>query len=302
MQRLKDGFPLETDFGPREAAERTAKQTGFNILLGKKEVYTPATEEEIAKYQDEAFPKWLIDCEQMLRNHNRTLQRKIPVLEFSFLAMNRGNRPATDALITLEARGNFQIKPPLADYQDDEQDGESDDVDNGQSTVLPRPPVAPVGHWRRPIGSYLRDTLRGLDAFTRLPHSPSVLAYGTDHMLKYPWYALHSVNHRLVTPIPSITNPASQRIRRPHSLSNATSGRHDDVEERFLCEIHVPTDQDNAEGEVGCRIQAANLSKPVSKHMPVRIEITHVSAFESAQKMVKALLRIPTPLHEFFGK
>ena len=113
MQRLKDGFPLEADFGPGEAAERAVKQMDLNIFLGPKEVYTPATEEEIAKYRDEAYPKWLTDCEQMLRNHHRALQQKIPVPEFSFLAMNRGTRPATDALITVEARGNFQIKPPI---------------------------------------------------------------------------------------------------------------------------------------------------------------------------------------------
>ena len=39
MQRLKDHFPLETDFGSRETAERAVTRTGLNLLLGTKEVF-----------------------------------------------------------------------------------------------------------------------------------------------------------------------------------------------------------------------------------------------------------------------
>ena len=140
MQRLKDYFPMETDFGSREPAESTVKptrfkkRTGFNALIGTTKVFTPATNEEIAKYSDEAYPKWLKDCELSLRNHHRALQQQTPVLEFSFLATNVGTRPASDALITFEALGNFRIKPPPYD-------GKDRDVGNLLPTVLPQPPV-----------------------------------------------------------------------------------------------------------------------------------------------------------------
>ena len=54
-------------------------------------------------------------------------------------------------------------------------------------------------------------------------------------------------------------------------------------------EIHVPTDRESAEGSLICRIQAANLSKSVSRRIPVRIAIARVSAFECARGMVEAL-------------
>ena len=91
MQRLTDNFPLETDFGPREPAERAVKQTGLNIILGTREVYTPSSDKEIAKYRDDVYPQWLRDCKQMLRNHHCTLQRRVPALGFSFMAENVGN-------------------------------------------------------------------------------------------------------------------------------------------------------------------------------------------------------------------
>ena len=61
------------------------------------------------------YPKWLEQCEHILRNHHWVLQHEFPVLKFTFLAENTGTRPADDALITIEASGNFQIKPLSAE-------------------------------------------------------------------------------------------------------------------------------------------------------------------------------------------
>lgn len=69
--------------------------------------------------------------------------------------------------------------------------------------------------------------------------------------------------------------------------------RHDDGEEPFDGTIHVPGDQDKAEGALLFRIQAANLSESASKLIPVRVTIGRVSAFESAQAMVEKLLESP---------
>ena len=69
--------------------------------------------------------------------------------------------------------------------------------------------------------------------------------------------------------------------------------RHDDGEEPFGGTIHVSFEKDNAEGALLFRIQAGNLSKSASKFIPVRIEVAHVSAFESALAMVEELLASP---------
>ena len=288
MQRLKDRFPLENDFGSREPAERIAPQTVVGRFLGTKKLFTPATDEEIAKYRDEAYPHWLERCEQVLRNHHQTLQREIPVLEFSFRTVNHGTRPATDALITIEARGNFQVKPLPPEDQDDEQDGEDDELRKRQPMLLLRPPVAPCGRWRIAFGAHSHD-LHAVDMLARflrglpnLTHSPRGII---DQQVLHP-SIIQSPSH---DPNAFYYKPNRSTIPQDSFFLECDQWRHDDREEPFLGEIHVPTGQDEAAGALVCCIQAGNLSKSASKLIPVRIEITHVSAFENARTMVETL-------------
>ena len=293
MRRLKEHFPLETDFGSREPAERPVKQTGLNVFLGTKEVFSPATDEEIAEYRDEAYPQWLLTCEDVLRNHHRTLQRNVPVLEFSFLAANVGTRPAIDALITIEARGSLWVQPPPYDDDDEEQDSEDDDLENAQTAALLLPPVAPCGQWRRSVGRHPTDAGQTLEALARSLHGISGLTDGRRSILDYP-----SLYTPIVRPPSHDSNAFYFKPDRPTAPSSSFSlecdqWRHDDGEEPFHGEIHVPTDQDEIEGALLCRIQAANLSNPTSKLIPVRIDITHVNAFDSARAMMESLFARP---------
>ena len=295
MQRLSDDFPLESNFGSREPAERAAKrQTVLDSLIGNtKEVFTPATEDQIAKYRGETYPEWLNQCEQIIRNHHRMLQHHAPLLEFSFLAANVGTRPATDALVTIEAHGHFHIQPPSSDDEDDEDDtrsGEDDELTNLTAKELPRPPVAPRGQWRRTIGGQPSDALRAIDAFRRslneLPNMGHISAHRHDSLL------------RALDARPSSHDPNAFYYK-PHRPSSPRTSfslscdqwRHGDGEEPFDGEIHVPLDQNKAEGALLFRTQAGNLSKSASKQIPVRIKIAHVSAFESALAMVERLLK-----------
>ena len=287
MQCLKDRFPRVTDFGSREPAERALKRTGWNSLLGTTEIFAPATDKEIAKYTDETYPNWLNDCEHLLRNHHRALQRQAAVLGFSFLAENTGTRPAADALITIEARGSFCIKPPPTDGKDDKQDGGTDELGNLLPKALPRPPVAPLGRWRRRIGHWnqldavTRSLIRNRDLVPRIsgiPHHPSLQLQNPRRDRN----AFYYKPDRPALPLSAFSLECDQ-------------WRHDDGEMVFSGEIHVPTDQDVAKGALACRIQASNLSKSTLKWIPVEIEIRFISAFESAQDMVEALLNRSSP-------
>ena len=211
-------------------------------------------------------------------------------------------RPATDALITFEARGNFQIRPPSSDDQDEERDGNGDDGDDVQSMVLPRPPVAPYGEWKQTIGGKPGVALRAFEELARSIQIHPHLTRDTDHFLNLPM--LHAPQRLTPSHDPNAFYYKPDRPSLPQSLFclSCDQWRHDDGEEPFHCEIHVPTNQENAEGAVVCRIQAANLSRPVSELIPIRIGITHASAFESAQKMVEALLRTPVSPSKFFRK
>ncbi len=294
MQRLKGRFPLGSKFGSREPVERAAKrQTVLDNLFGNtKEVFVPATEEEIGKYREEAYPEWLDQCEQILRNHHRMLQHQAALLEFSFLAANVGTRPATDALVTIEAHGHFQIQPPSTDDEDDAQSGEDDELSDHKAEELPRPPVAPSGQWQRMIDGQPGDALRALDAFRRS-------LYQMSNMWHLPALRHDSLLRGLDVPPPS--RDPNAFYYKPHRPSSPRSSfslccdqwRHDDGEEPFDGEIHLPVDQGKTEGALSFRIQASNLSKSASKVVPVRIKIAHVSAFESALAMVVNLLKRP---------
>lgn len=292
--RLKDHFPMESDFGSRKPAERTTKgKTVLDILTSNtKEVYIPATDEEIKKYREEAYPKWLDQCEEILRNFHQILQHQASLPEFTFLAENVGTRPATDALVTVEAQGHFQIQPPASGDGDDEQSGEDGKSTYLRISELPRPPVAPRGQWRSKIGGHPEDLLRAINKLTH-PFYAFADAGPAAPIFDSSW--LNSLNVR-----PPLHDPNAfyYKPNRPPSPQSSFSlscdqWRHDDGEEPFDCKIYVPADLDKTEGALSFRIQAGNLSRSASKQIPVRIAITHTSAFEDAQALVEKLIECP---------
>lgn len=289
MQRLKVRFPLATDFGSREPAERPAPPSLANRLFQTRQVFTPATDEEIEKYRNEDYPRWLERCEETLRAHHRILQAETPVLEFAFLAENSGTRPADDALVTIEARGGVEIRPPPFDDTDEDREGEDEASDSLESGALLPPPIAPRGRWKNTVGGQPGDLLHTLNLIGRSMQDFSGIVNPDSHILTRP-LAIPPFD----PPYPRDPNAFYYKPGRPAEPQvsfalECAQWRHDNEAKPFIGEIHVPADRDAAEGLLVCRIQAANLSKSVSCYIPVRIAIAHVSAFESARGMVEAL-------------
>ena len=294
MQHLKERFPLETDFGPRESAERDVTLLGIHIrAIG--EHFTPATDEEITKYRDEAYPQWLERCEEVLSNYHRTLQRQEPMPGFVFLAENRGTRPAADALITIEAQGNFQIKPPAWDEDDEDDSGDKGEhLQKKRTTLLQNPPSAPRGRWLTAIGGHAPNRFSSGKALHRS------LAGITGEQFNY--RNLLGVNRPLLhTPYlqqPRDPNAFYYKPNRPPMPQDTfclecDQWRHENGGEGFEGEIHFPADVDAVKGALVCRIQAGNLSKSVLKRIPVRITTAHVSTFDRAHALVETLAGRP---------
>ena len=250
MHRLRAYFPLANDFGPTEPQTRIASQSmiasqSILDILGKKEVFTPATADEIAKYREQAYPQWMEQCEQVLRQYHSILQKEAPPLGFSFLAKNDGTRPAADCLITVEARGSFQIMPPP--FKDDD----NDEMREPQPRLLSLPPNPPTGLWQNMMGHLDLDqigrTLRQIADVNRnlamFPHPPFVSSSDVEPTLPDPNGFYYKPN-RPCTP------------QRSFSLE-CRQWRHENEEEGFFGDIHVTPDQDTAEGTLVCRIQAS---------------------------------------------
>ena len=278
MECLEDRFPLETDFGSRKPVEHTTPPSIGNFFMGATRTFVPATDDAITTYRDVDYPRWLASCEAALRNHHLSLQIGAPLLEFSFAVENQGTRPATDALITISAKGHLQIKPPSADKKDGGVEAGEDDASKRTNETLPEPPVAPRGRWRRAGVALLQ-----LEKFAR---SMSDLT---------PYLGAGSRAVDLARRVRHDANAFYYKPYRPSTPQDAFSleceqWRHDDGDEPFVGEIHIPREHDHVEGALVCRIQAGNLSTSEAKTIPVRIETTRVSAFESARQMVAGLL------------
>ena len=274
MQCLKDHFPLETDFGGREPEVRRTPPAITNLFMGITREYIPATDEAIADYRDVQYPRWLNSCEERLRHHHWLLQRDGPELGFTFVATNRGTRPAVDALITIAAQGDLLVKPPSADAED-LPDGAHPDV------TLPEPPTPPRGRWRNA-------TTVALENIATIGASiPQLRGMGQN----LPDIGTFTASRGRRDPNSFYYKPACPSEPEDAFSLECEQWRHDDGDEHFVGEIHIPKNRERVAGALKCRIQASNLSTSESKTIPIRITTTNVSSFESARKMVDALLR-----------
>ena len=267
MRRLKERFPLETDFGPKGSAERNTSKSLIPIPVFER-VFIPPTDEAIVEYRDEAYPQWIAHCEEVLSKYHRTLQGQEPIPRFLFLAENRGTRPATDALITIEAQGGFQIKPPP-------QDDESENCQKNPTALLPSPPSAPRGRWEttNPLLNAIAKMSRAAQLVKPITHLNSPLP-------RLSWRRDPNAFHY---------KPDRPMMPQDTFCLECDQWRHEDREVDFEGEIHLSADRDTVEGALICRIQAGNLSKSESKLIPVQITATLVSTFDGASAAVEAL-------------
>lgn len=278
MQRLKERFPLETDFGPKGSAERSASIYRIQIQVLRR-VFIPATDEAIAEYRDEAYPRWLASCEEVLSNYHRTLQKQEPMPRFRFCAENRGTRPATDALITIEAQGGFQIQPPA-------QDDESNRLQEKPTALLSSPPSPPRGRWKTidPLSDAIRNISRAAQLASPSPHIINPTLFSGPSLSQLPWSR---------DPNAFYFKPDRPQTPQDTFCLECDQWRHEDGAMYFSGEIHLPADLDTIEGALICRIQAGNLSKAESKLIRVRITAGPVSTFDRASVAMEALLGPP---------
>ena len=117
IQALKSRWPTSKYFGPNERTRRansTAISPWERIVMQARaaDVFVPASADEIARYRDRDYPGWIDECQSILSNLHRALQRSSGRPAFRFLVENRGTRPGKDALVDIVGKGNFEVSPP----------------------------------------------------------------------------------------------------------------------------------------------------------------------------------------------
>ena len=157
---------MATDFGRREPGEMKQPDGPFASIFAFQQVFVPATDEEIAAYRAK-HSLWLQSCAAILRDYHDTLNQQSGPPGFRFVAVNEGVRPGKDALITIEAKGEFLIMPPPRKRREDEEEEGTDTEKPTRPIDLPRPPTPPRGSWRNEHVTAFEALHRGLVGYPR---------------------------------------------------------------------------------------------------------------------------------------
>ena len=275
VESLTNHFPMRTNFTPGEPAGDERGVTARE-WLDRKFATGPPKDEDIAKYRDREYPIWIRQCSQILSDLHKELQRRgQPVFELA--VTNEGTRPGNDALVVIEAMGNFRICPPP--YR-----GEADD-DPEEELALPRPPRPPVG----PQASSSLDATIGIG---RIFESVNRLQLPVNLFDTGPIYLPPPVRpyDQRRDPNGFFYKPDRPSEPRASFALECEQWRHSTGQESFLGELFFDTEDDEVRGALKCEVHAENLSSPVSKLFSVRITVRKIASYERARELVQKLI------------
>ena len=261
IDRLETRFPISTDFGHREPIERVSP-------LRLKEVYEPATDEEIDSYTTGNYPAWLAECRNVFANLHNVLQKQERSV-FRFGARNEGIRPGRNVLAVISSKGYLKIRPPQIE-------GEYSDAGGGMNLQLVEPPKAPQGEWKSVWNSFL-PLGKGLPA-----------AGSLQDRFPNPDMLLGNVN-RSRDPDAFYYKPGRPNDFVESFALECEQWRHGLAEEIFDGEMHVNGDREEISGALECEIHAENLSTSSKSIIPVRITVQRVSVRDYAFELVDGL-------------
>ena len=278
MRLLKSKFPPETEFGSRSPAEKEGNTVGER-LIGLKYLYTPASEEEIARYTEEEYPRWITECEEYLSRLHDLLQSEIKQPRFTFAVVNEGNRPGRDTLIDFIAEGEFMVCPPL--WQDDaEEDREKIEIS------LPTPPQPPKGRW-----SPMSPSLRGLSKAMSILANPHSQIRGLSYPGLVPSVSLLAKDNNRRDPNTFYYKPNRSTTPEQSFSLECEQLRHGTEEKHFSGQLFFDLDEDKVSGVLACEVHAENLSSPVKMTVQVEIAIKRLSTANRAQLLIQDSLK-----------
>jgi hypothetical protein len=270
MIAAQRAHPIAEDFGSREPAQRGGVGAGLLASLTR-EVFEPATDEEIARYRNEQYPEWVSSCEAALRDLHTTLNRCIAWPRIRVTLANAGSRPAEDAYIQFKTQGRLLLSVPRDD----------DEEDAGKQALaqppLPRTPAVPCGQWTRmpTVSDHIAALGRSV-AFDTRPILSRDFARLTEMPKPRDPNAFYYKPHRPSYPMPVIGYECSQ-------------WRHQVSPETFDFEVTTDLVEQTVSGAITVEIHAANVTTPVEKTLPIRFAVQAHSSLDQARSLIAAL-------------
>src|SRR3546814_839201 len=282
MAMVKEKCPPAIDFGPQEENERhLAEIGGIYALYGRVE-FVHSSDDEIDLYQREQNTGWIAECELYFRDLHTQLHnaQELPRIQVDLL--NEGSRPAEDVRVVFYLRGGgLLLKLPQEDEEPEKYDvngviSAAVEIDSLRIR-LPRPPVAPTGHWKRTNVSDL------MGVMARAARLSSMIEPLTPF-----------INSSMFTPrreSDAFYWKTGERPEYPRPGTELTceQWRHRAKPKSFEFEIVSPLDKDDFVGALHVEIHASNLTDPVKKAIPVKVSVGTGSTWEGAVELIECL-------------
>ena len=275
MDFLTNRLPMRTNFSAGVLAEEEGSITAGE-WLDRRFATSPPKNEDIAKYRDQDYPRWVKKCRQMLLDVHSEFQRETGQPAFEIVVKNDGTRPGNDSLVNIQAAGNFKICPPP--YTGAVEEGPKVEL------ALPHPPRPPKG----PQAPDVHNSIAGL----------SRIAVSTNLLQR----TMNPVETEIFQ-LPPLLSTLDQRkdpnqfFYKPNRPSEPGESftieceqwRHGMAPEFFVGEIFFDANQKEIRGALRCEVHAENLSSPAKAQFPVSITVTRVTSYERARDLVQKL-------------
>jgi hypothetical protein len=275
LGRIRSELPKSTvSKEPNSSAEMTSRLMGGHFV--------PPSNESIAAYETQ-YSEWFKECEDRLKRWHKIGAPGIRGPRFRFAATNAGTRPATNALISIRAQGNFRIVvPPLRPRRRDKEE-----ANEGK---LPLPPEAPKGrivHYGDRFSAELLS--RATDGFTPYLGASSALAEFA-RMSPFLDRASLTTNERR-DPNAFYWKPHRPEGEVDEVVLECEQWRHGQEPELFTGGLRIVKGDQEGRGALVCTIHAANLSAPATITTPVRLRVEHQSVRPMASAAIDDLIK-----------
>lgn len=282
ISRIRQEFPEETDFGPRESSTRNVSSglPGIMSRFGLEE-FVPATEEDTLNYQRELYPLWISSCEAYLREVHQKLEHRPPAPRIVVNLLNDGSRPAEDVRVSFAMRGGgLLIQLPAHEDGPANAGAEAEEAGDarlqGVDVSLPRPPAAPKGRWKKASPFDMVERMaalsRRIDVSGPIPLARSPFIAARKEADVFYWKAG--------------TRP---EFPRPTMELTCQQWRHRSSAERFEFNLTWLNGAELQRGALHVEIHAANLTEPVTKAIPVEVMVEVGDTWGEAEALVNRL-------------
>ncbi len=282
IKKLKYKHPPCTDFGSKNVAERESSgiqsKLGFSIFLhGGKEVFTPATIEEIDSYNS-AYDDWITECRNTFHQLHNKLQAQHLKNEILLSIENSGTRPSKDTLIIFRVDGNMLLEAPKKKTDEIHDDHAAED--NGEIRLNP-PPSPPKGVWNKVSNTPLTslERLAGvLDAINLYPNRT---------LLQPPMIRDFSLPTRDPN---AIYFKKGQRGVPSHLFEyECEQWRHAQSPQEFQFNIWVPLKAGEYKAMLNIEVHADNLTEPSCFKRLIKITAEENSCFLIGESMIDTI-------------